>query len=75
MNSFLITISLVAVFDVIGSMIAKMWMLKSNPIYLIGTFICFGIAGLFFANSLKFEGVGIANIIWTILSIIIVSTA
>lgn len=75
MNTFYIYVSLIAIFDLMGSMLAKMWAMKENPLYLIGTIFCFGIAGFFFAKSLKFEGLAVANIIWIVLSIVIVSIA
>ena len=73
MDTFLIYISLIAIFDLSGSMFGKMWALKDNPLYLFLTVICFWLAGFFFAKSLKFKDLAITNIIWIVLSIVIVS--
>ena len=75
MNKFLLFVSLVALFDLAGSMLAKMWVIKSQPTYLIGTVLSFAATGFFFAKSLKFKELAIANIIWIALSIVIVAIA
>ena len=73
MKIFYIYISLIAIFDLAASMFAKLWAIKDNSIYLFLTVMCFWIAGYFFAKSLKFESLAVTNIIWIVLSIVIVS--
>lgn len=73
MAKFYALIITVALFDLIAEYAGKMWVLAGKPVYLWLTCAGFAAAGYFFAHSLKFEGVAIANILWIALTIILVT--
>jgi len=73
MAKFYALIVTVALFDLIAEFAGKMWVLAGKPVYLFLTCLGFALAGYFFALSLKFEGVAIANILWIALTIILVT--
>lgn len=73
MAKFYALIVTVALFDLIAEYAGKMWVLEGKSIYLWLTCAGFGAAGFFFALSLKYEGVAIANILWIALTIILVT--
>lgn len=73
MNSFAAYLALITLFDVIGIFAAKFWIMNKNPWLLFLTVLGFGAAGYFYAHSLNFEGMAIANIMWISFSVIIVT--
>jgi spermidine export protein MdtJ len=62
----------ILIFDVVGIISAKLWNINKNPIFLVIICVLFAAAGYMFAKSLKFEGIGITNAIWTSLSAVLV---
>jgi len=72
-NSFVVCIILIGILDLAGTMFAKTWAIKEHPLCLIGTFLCFGVAGLIFAKMLKFEGLAVVSISWDVMSIVFVA--
>ncbi len=73
MAKFYLLIVTIALLDVFAEYTGKLWILRSKPIYLALTVLGFGAAGYFFALSLRYEGVAIANILWIALTIILVT--
>lgn len=67
---FYLLLTAILMFDLIGMSLAKIWSIKSTPIYLILTTISFGIAAIFMAFSFKYQGAAITNILWVALSAI-----
>ncbi|MDF1498185.1 MAG: EamA family transporter [Patescibacteria group bacterium] len=59
--------------EIVGIVVAKKWNLNDNPAYLLAVISLFGLVGLLFANSLKYEGMAIMNILWISFSIIIIT--
>lgn len=72
-KTFILYIVLIITLDAGAAMLAKLWSIHKNPLFLLGTCLAFGTAGYFFARSLQYEGVAITNIIWIALSAIIVA--
>jgi len=72
MSKFYVYMAVIAVFDLVGIISAKLWSINKNPIYLVGVCLLFAGAGYLLAKSLKFEGMGITNAIWTASSAILV---
>jgi multidrug transporter EmrE-like cation transporter len=56
----------------VGIISAKLWNINKNPIFLVTICLLFAGAGYMFAKSLKYEGIGITNAIWTSVSAILV---
>jgi small multidrug resistance pump len=73
MAKFYALIAVVALLDLIAEFLGKNWILSGKPAYLWLTCAGFGAAGFFFAHSLKYEGVAIANILWIALTAILVT--
>ena len=73
MAKFYALIAIVSLFDLMAEYAGKTWVLGGRSVYLALTGLTFGIAGLFFAWSLKYQGLAIANIIWTALTAILVT--
>jgi len=73
MNPFFWQVMLTALLDLAGTITAKFWSSGKNPWLLLATFLLFGGAGFFFARSLRYEGMAIANIMWISLSVILIS--
>lgn len=73
MARFYLYIVIIALLDLFAEYIAKHWTLTNKPAYLALTILGFGTAGFFFALSLKYEGVAIANILWIALTAILVT--
>ena len=73
MNTFLVHILLITLFDLAGVLSAKFYSINKNPLLLFVTVLFFGGAGYVFAKSLKYEGMAITNVLWIALSIIIVT--
>ncbi|MFH0837803.1 MAG: EamA family transporter [Patescibacteria group bacterium] len=73
MAKFYLLIVIIALLDLFAEYIGKLWVLGGRSVYLWLTVLGFGAAGLFFAQSLKYEGVAIANILWIALTAILVT--
>lgn len=73
MAKFYLFIVIIAVLDLFAEYSGKLWSMGGKPIYLALTVLGFGTAGFFFALSLKYEGVAIANILWIALTAILVT--
>jgi len=73
MNSFLVHIIIINALDLVGVLVAKYYSINRNPWLLFLTAALFAGAGFFFARSLRFEGMAIANILWITISIILVT--
>ncbi len=73
MSKFYLLIAAMNIFDLIAVMCAKLWNTNKNPIFLALTALFFCGAGLFFALSLKYEGVAITNILWISISVILIT--
>jgi multidrug transporter EmrE-like cation transporter len=73
MNPFVIHIAIITLLDLAGTLCAKFYSINKNSLLLIATFLFFGGAGYAFARSLKYEGMAITNILWTALSVTLVT--
>lgn len=73
MGKFYIYIAIINVLDLLAVTSGKMWNITKNPFYLAGTILGFGLAGLFFALSLKYEGMAVTNVLWIAISVILVA--
>lgn len=73
MSKFYLLIAAINTLDLAAIISAKLWSINKNPIFLIITVLGFAGAGFFFALSLKYEGMAIANILWIVLSVILVT--
>lgn len=69
----LLYLTAIAICDLLAIMSAKMWNLKGNIWYLIGSMFGFALTALFFALGLKYESTAILNIFWESASIILVT--
>ncbi|MDX9893016.1 MAG: SMR family transporter [Patescibacteria group bacterium] len=73
LNPFIWHILIINFFDLVGILFAKYYNLTKNNWLLASTVICFGLAGFFFARSLRYEGVAITNVLWIAISVILVT--
>lgn len=73
MNTFIYLTLTIGVFDLIATVSAKFFSLKQNPWLLVLTVVCFGIAGILFAYSIKLNSLAIANIAWIAISVLFVT--
>ncbi|MBW6440958.1 EamA family transporter [Patescibacteria group bacterium] len=71
MNLSILYAVMITTAEIVGIVVAKKWNLNDNPTYLLVVIFLFGLVGLLFANSLKYEGMAIMNILWISFSIII----
>lgn len=74
MNTFIYLTLAIGVFDLIATASAKFWSLHKNPWLLVLTVFGFGMAGILFAYSMKFNSLAIANIAWIAISVLFVTT-
>lgn len=73
MGKFYLLIATIAFFDLLAVLAGKMSIITGKSFYIWLTVLGFGIAGYFFALTLKYEDVAIVNVIWIALSIILVA--
>lgn len=73
MAKFYLFIVLIALLDLFAEYSGKLWSVGGKSVYLWLTVLGFGTAGFFFAQSLRYEGVAIANILWIALTAILVT--
>lgn len=73
MNSLFWNIAGISIFDLVAVYFAKFYSINKNPWFLILTCGFFTIAALFFVRSLQYEGLAIVNILWTSISVILVT--
>ena len=73
MAKFYLLIATVAFFDLMAILAGKMSLITGNSFYIALCALGFGIAGYFFALTLKYEDVAIVNVLWIALSIILVA--
>ena len=73
MNTFIYLTLAIGVFDLIATISAKFWSMKQNPWLLVLTVFGFGVAGILFAYSMKFNSLAIANIAWIAISVFFVT--
>ena len=73
MAKFYLFIVIISLLDLFAEYMGKQWVLGAKNFYLWLTVLGFGAAGFFFAQSLKYEGVAIANILWIALTAILVT--
>jgi len=73
MAKFYLLIAVIVFFDLLAVLAGKIYSITDKPIYIALTALGFGLAGVFFALSLKYEEVAIVNVIWIALSIILVA--
>lgn len=72
---FWLYFSLVCLFDVLGIGFGKYYSLTQNNWYLAGAALSFTLVGLFFALSLNYKGIALANIIWSGTATILITAA
>lgn len=72
---FWLYFSLVCLFDVLGIGFGKYYSLTQNNSYLVGAALSFTLVGLFFALSLNYKGIALANIIWAGAATILITSA
>jgi multidrug transporter EmrE-like cation transporter len=70
---FIFYIILTGVCDAIASVILRIWVNNHNILFLILGALGFAIAALFFALSMQYKGLAIANILWISLATIILT--
>ena len=68
---FWIYIFLAVTADMAGIFFAKKWVDDDKAYWLITALFCYILVGLFFAQVLRFEGITISNIVWTVSAIIL----
>lgn len=73
MGRFYLYIAAINTLDLLAILSAKMWHVTGKPYYLVGTALGFAMAGIFFALSLKYEGMAITNVLWIAISVILVA--
>ena len=73
MVKFYLLILIIALLDLFAEYSAKIWTMNGKSIHLALTVLGFGAAGYFFALSLKYEGVAIANVLWIAVTIVLVT--
>ena len=73
MGRFYLYIALINTLDLLAILSAKMWHITNKPFYLAGTALGFALAGIFFALSLKYEGMAVTNVLWIAISVILVA--
>jgi len=73
MNPFVINIAIVVLLDLIAIVVAKYSSIYHNISLMFVTALFFAGAGFFYARSLQYEGMAIANIMWISISIILVT--
>jgi multidrug transporter EmrE-like cation transporter len=71
---FWLFFSLVCLFDVLGITLGKHYSLTQNNWYLAGAAASFTMVGLFFALSLNYKGIALANIIWAGFATILITS-
>jgi len=71
-NLVYVTIIL-GIFDTTACLTAKFWVAGKGSWLFFLSVICFAIAGVFFAYSLKFNPVAIVNVLWVAASVIFVT--
>jgi multidrug transporter EmrE-like cation transporter len=64
MSPLWIYIGLVVSFDLIANVAAKYWSLTGKDWLLGIVILAFGFVGYFYAQTLKYEGIAIANMLW-----------
>lgn len=52
------------ILDLTGGICGKLWVIYKNPIFIILAVLLFGTAGFVFSLSLRYEGIGMTNILW-----------
>ena len=70
---FVLLIGIIAVLDVVASVLLRIWAGNDRPLLLVLGVAGFSLAGLAFAFSMKFQGLAVANVIWIGASIILVT--
>ncbi len=73
MGRFYLYIAAINTLDLLAILSAKMWHITGKPYYLVGTALGFAMAGIFFALSLKYEGMAVTNVLWIAISVILVA--
>lgn len=75
MTPFFWNIVGISFFDLISVYFAKFYSINKNPWFLAVACGFFAIAALFFARSLQYEGLAIVNVLWTSISVILVTVS
>lgn len=57
-------------FDLLGLSLGKKYVLTDNWIFLVASIISFIFVSLFFVQMMRYEGMGIANTIWAVVSLL-----
>lgn len=73
MRQFYIYILLIGIFDLVGTITAKLWSVNKSVTFLIITIVCFALSGLFIAMSMKYGEMAIVNIMWVAVSTLFVT--
>ncbi len=73
MAKFYLYIAIINTLDLLAIIAGKLWYLTGKPIYIVLCTFGFGLAGFFFALSLRYEGAAITNILWISISVILVA--
>ena len=75
MNHLYFWLTFIGIFDLLATLSARYWSATKNPWFMVATVVFFSLAGVFFAFSLQFKEVAIANIFWISISILTVTIA
>jgi multidrug transporter EmrE-like cation transporter len=73
MSPFVIHIVIINTLDLVGVILAKLWLIHRNPLLILGTMLAFGGAGYVFTKALRYEGMAIVNVLWISISVILVT--
>ena len=60
-------------FDIASVVSARFWVAHKNPLLLAMAVVFFAATGFFFAYSMQFKGLAIANTVWAALSTVLIT--
>ncbi len=72
---FYVFISFCIIIDCIASILLKLWAVNPRPYLLVLGILGFASTGLFFALSMHYKGLAIANIFWIGMSAVVLTMA
>ena len=73
MNNLIYVTLILGIFDTAACLAAKLWAIGKGNIFLYLCVICFALAGLFFAHSVKFNALAIVNVAWIAVSVVFIT--
>jgi len=73
MNNLIYVTLILGIFDTTACIAAKFWAIGKGSWLFFLSVLCFAIAGVFFAYSLKYNSVAIVNVLWVAASVVFVT--